>query len=65
LRAKKQITHTKGLKASLISFRLSAAADRPFLFGEKKKKLARKDAKTQRRKENPFAAWRLCAPNKK
>jgi hypothetical protein len=48
LRAKKQITYTEPLRASIISSRLSAAADRPFLLCEKKKKLARKDAKPQR-----------------
>jgi hypothetical protein len=60
---KKQITHTKALRASLISLRLSAAADRAFLLSEKKKKLARKDAKTQR--VFFFAPLRLCAPKKK
>lgn len=46
LRAKKQITHTKGLKG--LSNFFSPAYRRPFLLGEKKKKLARKGAKTRR-----------------
>jgi len=33
---KKQITHTKALRAYLIPLHLSAAADRAFLLGQKK-----------------------------
>jgi hypothetical protein len=46
-RQKKQITHTKALRVYLISLRLSAAPDRSFLLGEKKKVSAqsRQDAK--------------------
>jgi hypothetical protein len=57
LREKKGITLAKTRRRKGgFSLRLSAAADRAFLLVQKKKKLARKDAKPQR-----VFSLRLCA----